>query len=348
MAEEGLRRHEVTKRPFNAETPLAALAQPQTPLDLVYVRNHFDIPKLDSESWKLEVGGAVAVPLNLSLSDLQEMAAHSVEMVLECAGNGRKMMDPKPPGTPWNLGAVSRVQFRGVPLRRILAQAVAVDEAIEVLFKGADAGEVAAGRREPFARSLPLGIARSEDVLLAWQLNGEPLPPQHGWPLRLVVPGWYGMASVKWITSITVLTRPFKGFFQSEHYVYQEEAGTPALKPVRRIRPRALILSPQDQVSLPLSRTYLQGVAWSGYGPIAQVLVSDDGGSSWLEAELEPEVGAHSMQRWQLPWHPPRVGQFEISVRAIDGVGNAQPESSRWNRLGYGNNGPHSITVMVG
>jgi DMSO/TMAO reductase YedYZ molybdopterin-dependent catalytic subunit len=347
MAQQELTRTEVTRNPLNAETPLAALAQSLTSLDLVYIRNHFAIPELDVDSWSLEVKGAVGNRVDVSLENLREMPTATVDMVLECAGNGRQMMAPKPPGTPWGMGAVSRARFLGTPLRLLLERVEVADAAAEVIFVGADAGEVEPGRRESFARSLPLDVALGEGPLLAWEINGKPLPVHHGFPLRLVVPGWYGMASVKWLKTITVAERHFQGYFQSEHYVYWNEEGTPDGEPVRHIRPRALILSPSDGDSLSSGGHGLRGVAWSGHGTIERVLISFDQGGTWSDAHVEAGDGSAAMQKWSFDWIPPQSGRYDIAVRAVDAKGGTQPEASRWNKLGYGNNGPHSISVRV-
>jgi DMSO/TMAO reductase YedYZ molybdopterin-dependent catalytic subunit len=351
MDADGLSLHDVTRSPHNAEAPLPVLLEPVTPSELVYVRNHFDVPALDAATWRLGVGGAVERPLSLSLGELQALPRESVQMTLECAGNGRLAMRPVPKGTAWSYGAVSVVRFTGTPLRHVLARARIAADAVEVAFAGADRGEVEPGRLERFVRSLPLEAALRPDTLLAWEMNGLPLPSEHGRPLRLVVPGWYGMASVKWLEEIRVLTEPFEGFFQSEHYVYVD--GDPAARgePVREIRVRAVIAEPADGATLALERegesVEVCGAAWSGHGPVARVEVSADGGASWTAAEVEPARTPHAPQRWWWRWVPPSAGSYTLLCRAADAAGESQPAEQVWNRLGYGNNGPHAVVVRV-
>lgn len=333
----------IQQDPYNAETPLEALWADFTPTESFFVRCHFGIPLLDLKTWHLEVEGGVRHPLRLSLSDLQALPHRAVVVTLECAGNGRALMHPAPSGVPWKLGAVGTARFVGVPLHHVLRQAGLLPEAGEVLFVGADAGEVAPGRTEPFARSVPVDVALSPEVLLAWEMNGRPLRPEHGFPLRLVVPGWYGMASVKWLSRIVVLTEPFRGYFQTERYVYANGV----VEPVTRIRVRSLIIHPHDGARLPEGPVDVLGIAWSGYGPIREVLLSADGGESFDEAELLAAPGPHAAVRWRFRWAP-RAGTYTLTARAADVAGHTQPQSPYRNRHGYGNNLCHTIRVTVG
>ena len=347
MANQSLQLIPISEDPYNAETPLSALIEDVTPLDLVYVRNHFDVPQLDATKWSLGVNGAVARPISISYAEIQELSTKTLKVVLECAGNGRKIMDPVPKGAAWGYGAVSIVEFIGTPLSSVLRKAMIADEAVEVAFHGADRGEVEPNRIEHFVRSLTLEVALSPDTLLVWKINGQPLTPQHGFPLRLVVPGWYGMASVKWLRQITVLTEPYNGFFQNEHYVYLDEESTPQDEPVRRVRARSLIVSPGDGDVLKNREVEVVGIAWSGQGPIAQVEVSVDGGAHWWAAELDPPTAPYGVQQWRYEWRHELPGRHALVSRATDLLGNSQPASQRWNRLGYGNNGSHAIVVSV-
>jgi DMSO/TMAO reductase YedYZ molybdopterin-dependent catalytic subunit len=342
----------VEERPYNAETPLWALGTLPTPAGLVYVRTHFDLPEHLAApdfraAWRLRVDGAVQHPLDLGLADLQALEPRRIPVTMECAGNGRALMTPPPPGTPWRLGAVSTVTFTGTPLAGLLARAGVRPGAVEVLAEGADRGEVARGRVEPFRRSLPLAAATHPDTLLAWAMDDRPLPPLHGAPLRLVVPRWYGMASVKWLVRLTVLEEPFAGFFQRERYVYEDEEGTPQGTPVTTIRVRAVIADPPDGARLPAGPLTIRGIAWSGDGPIATVRVSTDGGAHWQEAALEESLSPYAAHPWHLTWDPPGPGRYTIVARAIDTLGNAQPLAPRWNRHGYGNNVAHTVHVEV-
>lgn len=337
----------VSQQPLNAETPLRVLEAAITPAELVYVRNHFEIPDTSAEPWRLEIGGAVREPLALRLSDLQALPSKTVEATLECAGNGRNRLRPEPPGTPWGFGAVSLVRFTGVPLANVLEMAAPREAACEAAFFGADRGPVAPERVERFARSLPLETARHPDTLLAWEMNGKPLTPEHGFPLRLFVPDWYGVASVKWLEEIRLVTEPLEAFYQSERYIYLDESGTPQGQPVRRMRVRALTLTPADRSRRRIGAMEIAGIAWSGHGLIQAVAVSVDGGETWVEAELFPAESPYGAARWRLSWTPPRAGDYTLLAKATDAQGNSQPLEPRWNSLGYGNNSVQPVRVSI-
>lgn len=333
--------------PFNAETPIEALSEPITPTPLVYVRNHFDVPKIDIEAWRLVVDGMVERPLRITLSDLQDLPHRQIVVTLECAGNGRALMAPIPSGTPWRLGAVSTIRVTGTPLYHVLERARIKSEAIEVLFVGADRGAVKERQIEPFARSLSLDVAGNPDVLLVWALNDEALTLEHGYPVRLIVPNWYGMASVKWLVRISALPRPFEGYFQKENYVYEGESDRPGSRPVTLMRTRSLISSPADGSEHPLGTMRLLGMAWSGHGSISHVEISTDQGSSWSAAELGKPLSSHSATPWQFEWNPSTEGSFEIMVRATDDASNTQPLEPVWNVRGFGNNAVERIRVTL-
>ncbi len=337
----------IQTRPFNAETPMELLAEPQIPTSLFYVRNHFDLPTIDAEKWRLVVEGAVNRPLRLSLSELKKLTKKSVVLTLECAGNGRKFMNPLPGGTPWVYGAVSTAQFTGVPLHLVLHQAGVRPEAVEVVFEGADQGEAEPGRVVSFARSLPLDQARHADTLLAWEMNGEPLTEDHGFPLRLVVPRWYGMASVKWLVKILVVSKPFDGYFQKERYIYAEEHDTPNNAPVNYMRVRALIGRPVEEALLPPGTIEVAGTAWSGFGSVTRVEVSTNNGQSWSKAELGTAASPYAATPWRFLWKPTKSGQYTLMARATDSAGNSQPLESVWNKFGYGNNVVQRVQVRV-
>lgn len=336
----------IEEDPYNGETPLAALKDTDTPSSLVYVRNHNAVPQIDGESWRLSVEGAVANPLELAPADLHGLEHRSVLVTMECAGNGRMSMDPRPSGTPWNLGAVSTVSFTGVSLREVLESVRPDPAAVEVMFEGADWGEVEPGREETYRRSIPGAVARHPDTLLAWEMGGVPLSQHHGAPLRLVVPGWYGMASVKWLTRIVVLAKPFDGYYQRERYVYLGEEGTPEGTPVSLMRVRSVIAEPHDGAVLPAGPIEIAGTAWSGGGRIVRVEVSVDGGTTWMDSELGRPASAYGATPWRLT-APAQPGAYPIMSRAIDESGARQPERPVWNELGYGNNAVQTVRVDV-
>lgn len=335
--------------PLNCETSIPALIGGViTPNPRFYVRNHFQIPQLDQSDWRLEVGGLVERPLSLRMHDLFQMPSLSQFATLECAGNGRSMLDPHVNGEQWNLGAVSTAEWTGVPLVEVLDRAGVKADAQEVVFRGADVGCLDGNPATiRFERSLSIDNARGSEALLAYAMNGEPLPLQHGYPLRLIVPSWYAVASVKWLTEIDVISRPFRGHYQTEAYFFEwQRDGQLVREPVSLQRVRSLITEPEPDTEVEHGEIRLRGVAWSGAAPIARVEVSI-GDSPWQDARLVSERKRHSWQGWELLARLERRGPTPISVRATDMAGRTQPDSPEWNRLGYGNNAVQKIRVDV-
>lgn len=335
--------------PFNAETPIHALTTGVVmPTERFYVRNHFQMPAIDPSSWRLHVGGLVERPLQLSLQELLTMPSHTEVVTLECAGNGRSFLDPKVEGEQWRLGAVSTAEWTGVPLVDVLERAGLPSTGAEILFRGADAGTVT-GRSEdiPFERSLTVDQARDSRAILAYAMNGEPLPVPHGFPLRLIVPGWYGVASVKWLTEIEILARPFRGYFQTERYVYEwERDGRSIKEPVTVQRVRALITEPSQDQAIESGDLAIRGLAWSGAAPIARVEVRI-GDGPWEEARLVGDGSRGRWQRWELIIQLRRTDTTTIRARATDSAGRTQPERPEWNRLGYGANAVHEVPIRL-
>jgi DMSO/TMAO reductase YedYZ molybdopterin-dependent catalytic subunit len=334
--------------PLNCETSIPALIGGLVmPNAHFYVRNHFQIPTFDAGSFRLTVGGLVERPLSLGVRDLQNLRSQTLVVTLECAGNGRTLFDPPIEGEKWNLGAVSTAEWTGVPLVEVLDRAGVRTGAREVLFRGADCGTVE-GRSTPihFERSLQLDQARDADVLLAYAMNGEPLPIQHGYPLRLIVPRWYAVASVKWLTEIELIDAPFDGYYQGNKYWYEwERDGRPTREPVTLQRVRALITEPGANEEVRRGDVVIRGVAWSGAAPIARVDVSV--GGSWQEAHLIGERHRHCWQWWELITRIEQPGMTIVRARATDLAGRAQPERAEWNRLGYGNNAIQTVPIRV-
>ncbi|MCE3555481.1 sulfite oxidase [Pseudonocardia sp. RS11V-5] len=333
--------------PLNCETAIPALIGGVVmPSAHFYVRNHFTVPDLDASSWRLTVAGLVARPLSLGLHDLHTMHAQTQVVTLECAGNGRALLRPSVAGEPWGLGAVSTAEWTGVPLTDVLQRAGARAEARQVLFRGADAGRVD-GRPGTvrFERSLPLDDARGRGALLAYAMNGEPLPVQHGYPVRLVVPGWYGVASVKWLTEIELVAQAFAGYFQADRYVYRYD-DPDATEPVTLQRVRALITDPGPGQELHPGALVVRGVAWSGHGPIRAVEVSI-GDGPWRRARLLGAREQHGWRWWERITRCDTPGITVIRARASDRAGHTQPEQPQWNRLGYGNNAIQEVHVRI-
>ena len=284
----------------NRSMPLEALRYDITPTGLHYLLVHFDIPAVDPGRWKLRVGGSVGSPLEFSLDELRALPRVTLPVTLECAGNGRARLIPRPISQPWLNEAVGTAEWTGTTLAEILAAAGVGREAVEVVFTGADHG-IEKGHEHDFARSLSIADATRPEVLLAYEMNGRPLEPQHGFPLRLIVPGWYGMAQVKWLERIDAVTEPFIGYQQSVAYHYRsspEDAGTP----VQRIRPRALLLPPGFPDFLTRQRIVedgpceIEGRAWAGASPIVRVEFGVD--DQWREATLGRSLGPFAWRRW--------------------------------------------------
>lgn len=329
----------VREDPFNAETPLHRQVGIVTPNRLFFRRDHFSVPRAPGD---LVVDGAVERSIALQVpDDLAALPSRSLVVTLECAGNGRAFLDPKVPGEPWRLGAVSTAEWTGTPLRAVLVRAGVRPSAVEVLCEGSDAGEVPdAGGRISFARSLPLEKALHEDTLLAYAMNGEPLPVEHGGPLRLVVPGWYGMASVKWLRRLAVLERPFEGFYQKDRYVIDG-------LPLRGIEVRAVIVSPREGARVRRAPLRVRGYAWSGHAPVVRVDVSVDRGETWGGARLLEAASPYAWRAWEVDWEPARGGEAVLLARATDAEGRRQSLEARWSPLGYSNNAAQPVRVTV-
>jgi sulfane dehydrogenase subunit SoxC len=334
----------------NHALPLEALREPLTPAGLHYLLIHYDIPAVDPDAWRLEIDGAVAHPLSLSLRDLRERDGVTLPVTLECAGNGRALLEPRPLSQPWLAEAIGTAEWTGVPLAALLAEAGLRDDAAEILFTGLDRG-IEGGIEQCYQRSLPIAEALGPDALLAHGMNGAPLPSQHGFPLRLVIAGWYGMAHVKWLSRITALTEPFDGFQQSVGYRMYTADGV-AGEPVTRIMPRSLTVPPGIPDFFTRTRFVdagpcrLTGRAWSGWGAITRVEVSIDGGGSWADASLDEPLGERAWRGWSFEWDA-RPGVHVISSRASDAAGNVQPLEPPWNLKGYANNAVERIPTTV-
>lgn len=354
---EGISAEELALAARNHGLPLEALRYEVTPPGLHYVLVHYDIPAVAPDpgagGWRLGVGGRVRRPLSLDLAALRALPAVTRRVTMECAGNGRARLTPRPVSQPWLVEAVGTADWTGVPLRTVLGEAGVLPEAVEAVFTGADHG-VERGVEQDYRRSLPLPVATGADpeVLLAYAMNGAPLPPQHGFPLRLVVPGWYGMAHVKWLRDITLTEEPFTGFQQAVAYRYRATAEDPG-EPVTRIAPRALMVPPGFPDFMSRVRVVqpgpvrLEGRAWSGHGPVARVAVSGDGGRTWADAEVAArEPGGWVWQAWNAPWRAV-PGSHTLVVRATDATGRTQPLEQPWNRGGFGNNLVQRVPVVV-
>ncbi|MEU3455067.1 sulfite oxidase [Micromonospora sp. NPDC006766] len=335
----------------NHGIPLEALRYDVTPAGLHYLLIHYDIPHVDPAAHTLTVDGAVERPLSLDLATLRELPRVTHRVTLECAGNGRALLHPRPVSQPWLVEAVGNAEWTGTPLAPLLREAGLAKDAVDVVFTGADHG-IERGVEQDYQRALPVADALREEVLLAYEMNGAPLLPQHGAPLRLIVPGWYGMAHVKWLRNIRVLTEPFEGYQNAVAYRLRQEAGDPGV-PVTRIEPRALVRPPGFPDFMSRTRVLrpgpctVDGRAWSGHAPVTAVEVTFDDGTTWVPATLdEPAGGAWAWRRWHVEWHP-TPGRHVLGARATDASGRTQPVEQPWNRGGFANNLVQRVEVVV-
>jgi DMSO/TMAO reductase YedYZ molybdopterin-dependent catalytic subunit len=326
----------------NHGMPLEALRHEVTPVGLHYLLVHYDIPVVDPARWRLTVGD-----LELTLDDVKGRPTVTRPVTMECAGNGRAALAPRPISQPWLLEAVGNAEWTGTPLAPLLEEAGIPEGTVEVLFTGLDRG-VEGGEPQAYERSIPLDRALAEDTLLAHGLNGGPLPPQHGFPLRLLVPGSYGMASVKWLTRIAFLSEPHVGYQNAVAYRLRTDEDDPGV-PVDRIEPRALMAPPGVPDFMTRRRfaeagpVTVEGRAWSGHGPVERVEVSTDDGATWQPAQLGR---AHGWRAWSFVWDA-QPGEHVLCCRAFDTTGRGQPDAAPWNLGGYANNAVHRVPVTV-
>ncbi|HZO98176.1 MAG TPA: sulfite oxidase [Gaiellaceae bacterium] len=335
----------------NHGMPLEALRWEITPVGLHYLLTHYDVPVVDAGAWRLELDGLVERPQALSLAELRAEPAVELAVTMECAGNGRAQLDPHVVSQPWLLEAVGTARWRGARVGPLLERAGLRDGASEVVFTGLDRG-VEGGEEQDYARSLPLAELLGSDALLAYEVNGVPLPPQHGFPLRLVVPGWYGMTSVKWLARITVLGAPFDGYQMRRGYRLREHEDDEG-EPVTRILPRALMAPPGIPEFMTRARLVrpgpceLEGRAWSGLAEVTAVDVSTDGDETWAPARLDHAgLGRWAWRGWRFGWEA-APGEHVLCCRARDAAGNVQPPEPHWNLGGYANNAVQRVAVTV-
>ncbi len=348
---EGITADELQLAARNHGIPLEALRYDLTPPGLHYVLVHYDIPLTNAYDWRLTVGGCVEQPIDFGLTELRAMGRQTVRVTLECAGNGRANLDPRPISQPWLMEAVGTAEWTGVPLAALLEAAGIASDAVDVVFTGADHG-VERGIEQDYQRGLSVAEALESNAVVAWEMNGMPLPPQHGYPLRLVVPGWYGMASVKWLRSIELIDHAFTGYQNAVAYRIRSEPNEPGTA-VTRIEPRALLIPPghPDFMSrhrfVPAGEVTLQGRAWSGWAPVDRVEISTNAGATWQDAALDASSNEDlSWLSFSYEWQA-TPGEHVLTVRAHDKSGRVQPIEAPWNRGGFANNTAQRLTVLV-
>lgn len=339
------------KEPANLEMPFGLLDGWTTPNEQFYIRSHFPVPEVELKSWRLKIEGAVAQPLEFSYDELCALPAQTFPATLECAGNSRVFLVPKVKGTQWELGAVGNAQWTGVSLGELLRKAGVADGAVDVILEGADCGQISEAPKPAgkihYARSIPLGKA-IDGVLLATEMNGEPLAPSHGFPLRAIVPGWYGMAAVKWLQRIVVIEHPYNGYFQTVDYAFwQRDSAGVALVPITRMQVKAVIARPGINEVVPAGTPYeVAGAAWTSDGEVVRVELSTDGGNSWREASLGEEQAPNSWRLWKWTWDVPRTpGPCTLLARASDSSGRRQPMERDLDRGSYEIN--HCLPIAV-
>jgi DMSO/TMAO reductase YedYZ molybdopterin-dependent catalytic subunit len=340
------------KEPRNLESPFDQIDSYLTPTELFYIRSHFPIPNLDRASYQLGIDGAVRRPFALSYEELRSMRSETRVATLECAGNSRVFLVPQVQGAQWELGAVSNAEWTGVPLRALLERAELEEDACEIVLEGADRGTP---KEEPvppepisYAWSLPRAKAIQPEVLIAYQMNGRDLPRDHGFPVRAIVPGHYGMASVKWLTSIHVVREPFHGYWNTSDYAYWASVdGKPVRRPLGEMQLKSEIARPRVYETLVPNRIYtLTGAAWAGDTDVVEIAVSTDGGRTWAQAEFLDPVRRHAWRRWKFDWLTPKEpGQYTLLARAKDTGGLIQPDSHDQNYGTYVIN--HSLPIEV-
>jgi DMSO/TMAO reductase YedYZ molybdopterin-dependent catalytic subunit len=339
---------EVALASRNSGMPLEALRYDLTPVGLHYLLIHFDIPAADAGTWQLRIEGLVSRPQALSVVELQRMPAKTVRVTMECAGNGRAHMSPRYPSMPWLEEGVSTAEWTGVSLSVLFKETRIKPSAKEIVFHGADRG-IDRGIEHTFSRSLAPAEALRDNVLVAYAMNGQPLVPQHGAPLRLVVPDWYGMASVKWLERIEVIDRAFDGVQQALSYHFRAVPGEKGV-PCTRMRVNSLLAPPGIPDYYGRRRTVdagwveILGRAWSGNAPIRRVEFAVDG--NWQDAVLDAPLGAHAWRRWSARWNA-SPGAHQLRCRATDDTGAVQPLEPVWDVAGFGNNAVQRVEVNV-
>jgi len=330
-------------RPEDLEMPFSGFSDYITPIEHFFVRTHVYVPKVNLDTWRLKVDGEVAMPLTLTMDDLRKLPAVELVSVVECAGNGRGFYEPPVPGMQWESGAVGNGRWKGVRLADVLKRAGIKESAREILFDGAD---VPLGTMPDFQRSITVKKALDSNTLLAYEMNGETLPSKHGFPLRVVAPGWASDSWVKWVTSIRVLDKEHDGFWMKSAY---RKPGNPVapgmavpadqMQPVTSLRVKSTIAAPLDGaqalVGMPVT---VRGVAWSGdAGPVTSVEVSVDGGRTWKQAAMRQDQRTQfGWRQWEFRWTPTQEAYYTILSRARDAAGSTQPFDQEWNPAGYG------------
>jgi sulfite oxidase len=339
-------------RPPDYETPVALLDSWITPVEHFYVRSHMPVPgALDAAAWTLQIEGEVQTPASLTLDELKKMPAATVTTVLECAGNGRAFFDPPVAGIQWSRGAVGNARWTGVRMADVLKRAGLKPTGRFVTMNGTDRGM---GQQPDFIRQLPLDKAMHADTLIAYEMNGQPIHPLHGFPLRAIVPGWEGAYSVKWLSNLRVIDREFDGFWVATGYRYPTKTVAPGatvdpkdMAPLSGLVVKSLLTRPLEGAVVAPGKIDIAGFAWAGEADITRVDVSTDHGASWQPSRLVGERAKYAWRRFEYNFEARRPESYLIMARATDSNGRTQPMTPPWNPSGYLWNAPDAVRIEV-
>ena len=335
--------------PENQETPMNFITGDIVGRKLFYRRNHFSYPHFTSSFYFLTIDGLVHTPRTISVQEIYSLPSTTIKVVLECSGDKREFFEPKTFGEQWGKGAISQGIWKGVSLRTLLQHTGLMDTAKEIVFEGYDYGQRPDSNHIlNFSRSLPIKKSLEPDTIIAYEYNNQPIPFKHGFPLRLIVPGWYAMASVKWIKKITVIDKEFYGPFQAVDYVYYPSKENDSDKfPVTTINVNSTILKPLNMQLLHTGIYEIKGIAWTGQGIITKVEISLDEGHTWDTCQLKSTSEKYTWTSWSYKWEAHKIGEYTLKSRATDSYGNVQPIEPFWNRKGYGYNAMDRIKIKV-
>lgn len=330
------------KKPLNMEFPFPTLKNRITPNNQFFIRSHFNIPNIDATNWELEIGGNTNHVIKINLSELRKLPAKKVMATIECAGNGRANLAPKVKGLGWEQGGISNAEWTGVPLSVLLKKAGIKVGTVDIILEGNDEGMITEEPKSPgkikFARSIPLNIAMQDHIIIAYEMNGKPLSAEHGFPARAIIPGWYGMASVKWLMKITASEKPFDGYWQTIEYAYWKRVeGLPTLTPVTTTLVKSEISRPVLFEAVPAGKPYqVRGAGWSGDSNLSKVEISTDKGNSWQPAKLIGPAIPFAWQLFEFEWVvPAKTGRYSLMARATDQNGKTQPMEHDLDRRTY-------------
>ncbi len=344
-----IKKRVMTSSPLNAEPPIELLRSWITPNSAFFNRNQGAIPEqpINIEDWRLHVSGQVQREVEYTFQELLQMPKITTACTFECSGNGRSLLSEKAPGNPWTIGGVANVVWGGVSLKDVLEGAGLTEGSLHVAFEGF--GRPVGGSGVEFVRSIPIDKAL-DSTILAYEMNGEPLPNENGYPLRALPLGWYGANSVKWLNRIVVMEKPYEGYFMDKAYrIFQKGQDPKTGEVVMNIKVKAIITKPLNNEKIKRGKVLIMGAAYAGENTIDRVMLSFDNGNAWVEAQLFGPNEKYAWRQWQHLWYADIPGEYQIFAKATDSAGNQQPLEGQWNAHGYCNNGikDHGVTVTI-